>query len=138
MTHAAELAKALKACADLYGAEFTDRQAVLYADVLKGYEIGRLRSAIRAHIQHPSRGRFFPKPADLIAALPDLTPSERLPSKAPALERKPRPSEQTIRARIAYFDRRAGDEDLSAHHRKLARLCGDWWRDQLHEGETAA
>lgn len=41
----------------------------LYADALRGISADALREAVRAHLRHPHRGQYFPKPADLIAAL---------------------------------------------------------------------
>lgn len=139
MTDAPDLVKALRACADLYGKEFSDRQAFLYVDVLKGYDIERLRRAIRSHVQDPSRGRFFPTPADIIAALPEWTDAE-IAARRPApraIDHKPRPSEETVRQRIEYFDRRADDESLEPHWRDFARSCAARWRNQLEEGNTA-
>lgn len=78
MTHAdgptliAELAR----LAELYDKPMSEALHALYFEALQDYDIASVVAAMRAHVVQPERGRWFPKPADLIGLL-DGAPEEQ-------------------------------------------------------------
>lgn len=54
---------------ELYDKPISEALGLLYFDALSGYPIVEVVSAMRSHIRQSERGRFFPKPADLIFLL---------------------------------------------------------------------
>jgi len=58
---------------ELYDVRLSDARTELYWSALSDISIPDFDQAIRAHVQDSDRGRFFPKPADLLAgAAPDV------------------------------------------------------------------
>ena len=49
-----------------YSTELDDLQLRVWEQALGKYDEGRVLDALLAHIKNPDRGRFPPKPADLI------------------------------------------------------------------------
>ncbi len=54
---------------ELYDKPISEALSLLHFDALSGYPIVEIIGAMRCHIRQPERGRFFPKPADLIFLL---------------------------------------------------------------------
>lgn len=49
--------------------------------ILRRFQLDEVRQALLSHVSHPERGRFYPKPADIIAAIAASTPeSDRWPT----------------------------------------------------------
>ena len=67
---------------ELYDKTLSTAAQVLYWDALKGYALDDLDAAFKAHVTTPDAGRFMPRPADLIARLPNPPPG---PERAWAL-----------------------------------------------------
>ena len=59
---------------ELYDKTLSTAAQVLYWDALSKYELADLDAALKAHVTTPDAGRFMPKPADLIARLPNQPP----------------------------------------------------------------
>ena len=59
----------LERLSELYTKPMTESLQALYFDALARYPMPDVTRAFRLHIRHPEHGRFFPKPADLIALL---------------------------------------------------------------------
>ncbi|MDO8531200.1 MAG: DUF6475 domain-containing protein [Dehalococcoidia bacterium] len=68
--------KELTRLSELYDKPMTESLQALYFEALQGYEIASVVAAMRAHVVQPERGRWFPKPADLISLL-DGAPEEQ-------------------------------------------------------------
>jgi len=68
----AELAR----LAELYEKPMSEALQALYFEALSVYPIAEIVAAMRAYVIQPERGRWFPKPADLIALL-DEAPEEQ-------------------------------------------------------------
>jgi len=64
-------AEAMQECAAVYRIELDAGMLGAYWRLLDGYPIDQVEMAFETHMRHPERGRFFPKPADLIAAMQD-------------------------------------------------------------------
>lgn len=58
-----------------------DIEAQIWWETMQRFELSDIRAALTAHIQHPERGRFAPKPADVIAAM-----QERIRSQWPSAD----------------------------------------------------
>lgn len=105
----------------------TDAVVDLYADVLRGISTDALRAAVRAHLRNPQRGQYFPKPADLIAAL-GLDPPA--PAEVVALAKLARcPFGVLARIHIGSWDlnnQRA--QYLEQRAREVIALWPDWIR----------
>lgn len=63
---------------ELYNRPVSEAMGALYFEAMRDYPIGDVIRAMRLHIRHPEQGRFFPKPADLIALLEGDTNSQAL------------------------------------------------------------
>lgn len=61
-------ADAITECATVYGETLTPERIASYWRLLSHLPIEAIESAIDAHMRDPERGRFFPRPADIIAA----------------------------------------------------------------------
>jgi len=59
----------LERLSELYTKPMTEALQALYFDALAQYPMPDVTRAFRLHIRSPEQGRFFPKPADLIALL---------------------------------------------------------------------
>lgn len=59
-------ADAFAACCIAYDQQFSVEKARVYMDLLSGYCAEDISTAFRQHMKDPDRGRFFPKPADII------------------------------------------------------------------------
>jgi len=62
-------AEAIQECAAVYRVELDASLLNAYWRLLEDYPIEQVEMAFDVHMRHPERGRFFPKPADLIAAM---------------------------------------------------------------------
>jgi len=67
----AELSKMLAATMELYDRQIGESAVFIWVSTLEKFSLDDIRAALTAHIQHPERGRFAPKPADVIAAMQD-------------------------------------------------------------------
>lgn len=61
----------LTATLEIYGASLTSNTLAIWWSLLEPFPLEELRRAFSTHLQDPARGRFAPKPADIIAALSD-------------------------------------------------------------------
>lgn len=61
-----QFADAFAACCIAYDHQFSVEKARVYMDILSGYSGNEIPLAFRQHMKDPDRGRFFPKPADII------------------------------------------------------------------------
>lgn len=59
-------ADAFAACCITYDQQFSVEKARVYMELLAGYSGDEISQAFRHHMKDPDRGRFFPKPADII------------------------------------------------------------------------
>ena len=59
-------ADAFAACCITYDQQFSVEKARVYMELLGGYSGDDISLAFRQHMKDPDRGRFFPKPADII------------------------------------------------------------------------
>jgi hypothetical protein len=55
--------------AEVYGAKLGAGGVALYWEALAAYPFEAVQCAIRQHTQDPDKGRFMPRPADLIGRL---------------------------------------------------------------------
>jgi len=58
-----------EAAHELYGRSPTDTATALAFKVLERYTMAEVRRGLEAHLADPDRGRFAPKPADIIAQI---------------------------------------------------------------------
>lgn len=109
-----EFARLLKATMELYAQNPTRDATALWWASLRRYTLDQVRAAFSAHIQDPLRGRFTPKPADLIAALAE---ADGRPNADEAWSHCPRSEAQTsvwtTETRAAFFEAAFGliDDD---------------------------
>lgn len=100
-----EFARLLKATMELYAQNPTRDATALWWASLRRYTLDQVRAAFSAHIQDPLRGRFTPKPADLIAALSE---ADGRPNADEAWSHCPRSESQTsvwtTETRAAFFE----------------------------------
>ena len=132
-----QIEQSLSYCAEVYGQKMTPRRMQVYIALLGDYEPERLKQAFRAHMMDPDRGRFFPKPADIVAALPDLPPSPAL-SSVKQIEHVTREDPIEMRRQIAYFERQANDENMPSLLRSVAVRAALWWQKKLNAQEGEA
>lgn len=76
--HRAEFAKDLMALGSLYDRVLKREQIEIYWRALSDVDLADFREAIAKHARDPDRGRFFPKPADLIYQLEGASEDEAL------------------------------------------------------------
>lgn len=60
------IADAFAACCITYDQTFSVEKARVYSSLLEGYSPQEISEGFRKHMTDPDRGRFFPKPADII------------------------------------------------------------------------
>lgn len=60
------IADAFAACCITYDQQFSVEKAKVYSSLLEGYSAEEISNAFRDHMKDTDRGRFFPKPADVI------------------------------------------------------------------------
>lgn len=68
-----EFFKALAATGDLYQSTISENASLLYWEALAEYDINAVKRALTRHLRHPDRGRFMPKPADIILQIEGST-----------------------------------------------------------------
>lgn len=68
----------LTVLAEIYGRPVSEALGVVYFEALREYALADVIRALRCHVKHPEQGRFFPKPADLIAMIDGDTNSQAL------------------------------------------------------------
>lgn len=66
MSNNKAIADAFSVCCITYDQPFIVEKAKAYASLLEGYSSDEISQAFRNHMTDPERGRFFPKPADII------------------------------------------------------------------------
>lgn len=66
----AQFGQYLTAVMELYGHALTPSAAAIWWSALESHSLDDVRSALSAHVKDPDRGRFAPKPADVIAQMP--------------------------------------------------------------------
>lgn len=66
----------LAGIAELYGHKLSDMQGALWFSAVKGYSLDQVQDALLAHTRDPERGRFMPKPADVVLLIDGL-PGDR-------------------------------------------------------------
>lgn len=64
--------------AEVYGKPVSEAMGAFYFEALREYSWTDVLRAFRCHVKHPDQGRFFPKPADLIALLDGDTQANAL------------------------------------------------------------
>lgn len=74
-------ADAFAACCITYDQQFSVEKARVYMELLGGYSGDDISQAFRQHMKDPDRGRFFPKPADIIYQISAQTRSAISPEK---------------------------------------------------------
>ena len=62
----------LRKTAEVYGKTLSREAVMFYFEDLAPWPIDRVIDGMKAHRRHPERGRFMPRPADIIAAMPVL------------------------------------------------------------------
>jgi len=67
----AEFSKMLAATMELYDRQVSESAVFIWVSTLEKFNLDDIRAALAAHIQNPERGRFAPRPADVIAAMQD-------------------------------------------------------------------
>jgi len=76
----------LERVSELYTKPMTEALQALYFDALAQYPMQDVTRAFRLHIRSPEQGRFFPKPADLIALLDGDSASRALQAWTTAVQ----------------------------------------------------
>lgn len=73
-----QFSELITSVADLYGREMPRATMRLYWAALRQYSWEEVRHAFSAHVQCKDRGRFMPKPADILLAIegPDPEPAD--------------------------------------------------------------
>ena len=74
-------ADAFAACCITYDQQFSVEKARVYMELLAGYCAEDISAAFRQHMTDPDRGRFFPKPADIIHQINAQTRAAISPEK---------------------------------------------------------
>lgn len=74
-------ADAFAACCITYDQQFSVEKARVYMELLGGYSGDDISLAFRQHMKDPDRGRFFPKPADIIHQINAQTRAAISPEK---------------------------------------------------------
>lgn len=64
--------------AEVYGKSVSEAMGAVYFEALREYALVDVIRGLRQHVKHPEQGRFFPKPADVIALLDGDTNSQAL------------------------------------------------------------
>jgi len=107
-----------------------------YATVLQRYSLDRINDAIRLHMADPERGRFFPKPADIVhqcrlhAPRPERVSVDEVLPQLPAPEPEPnapRITELTEQAAARY--RSIMDQTEGSRSDKQAAATAAWKAD---------
>lgn len=68
----------LTVLAEIYGKALSEAVGAVYFEALREYALADVLRALRCHVKHPEQGRFFPKPADVVALLNGDTHSQAL------------------------------------------------------------
>ena len=66
----AKFTAAVAGLASFYGVELSHMALGIYWDTLREHELKPLQNAMRCHVKDPERGRWMPRPADIIRHLP--------------------------------------------------------------------
>lgn len=72
-----QFAEVMKATLGIYDKEITTETLVIWWNSLKPHSIELVREALSRHVQDKDRGRFAPKPADVIAMIDRMQPDGR-------------------------------------------------------------
>ena len=86
----------LRKTAEVYDKTLSREAVAIYFEDLAPYPVDRVIDGMTAHRRHPDRGRFMPRPADIIAAMPAREWWQKPTPPHPDL-----PAERTDRRRIA-------------------------------------
>lgn len=65
----------LKATLEVFGQSLSEAAVSVWWASLEGYDLDAVKGGFSAHITDPERGRYAPKPADIIAKIPTGHPS---------------------------------------------------------------
>jgi hypothetical protein len=65
----AEFSQALSHLSALYGQAMSPASVELYWAALQAFDLVRIKQALSHHALHPDRGRFMPRPADVVRAV---------------------------------------------------------------------
>lgn len=72
-----QFAEIIRATLGIYDKEITKETLVIWWAALKPHSIEMVREALSRHVQDKDRGRFAPKPADVIAMIDRMQPDGR-------------------------------------------------------------
>lgn len=72
-----QFAEIMRATLGIYDKEITTETLVIWWNALKANSIEMVREALSRHVQDKERGRFAPKPADVIAMIDRMQPDGR-------------------------------------------------------------
>jgi hypothetical protein len=75
-------AELMAGAGEVYDKAITTSLLKIYFDMLDGYEIGQVQQAIKDHMRDSNAGRFFPKPADIVAAIEARDPQPSVEHQA--------------------------------------------------------
>jgi len=67
--NANELKKVIAVASDIYKAEFSQITVTVWMTIFKEHNASDIQDALMAHISDPEKGRFAPKPADLLGKI---------------------------------------------------------------------
>jgi hypothetical protein len=68
----------LTVLAEVYSKSVSEAMGAVYFEALKDYALSDVIRGLRCHLKHPEQGRWFPKPADVIALIDGDTNSQAL------------------------------------------------------------
>lgn len=72
-----QFAEVMRATLGIYDKEITAETLLIWWNALKTHSIELVREALSRHVQDKDRGRFAPKPADVIAMIDRMAPDGR-------------------------------------------------------------
>jgi hypothetical protein len=64
-----QFGRLLTATFEVYGSAVSDTAISIWWSALSAYSLAQVRAGLSAHIKNPERGRFSPKPADVIGEI---------------------------------------------------------------------
>lgn len=73
-----QFAELMRATLGIYDKEITAETLVLWWNALQAHSVEEVREALSRHVQDRDRGRFAPKPADVLAVIDAMKPDGRM------------------------------------------------------------
>lgn len=64
-----QFASFLAGIADVYEKVLSEAAVAVYWEVLKSYPLTAIKTAFKAHLEDPDRGRFMPKPGEIVGKM---------------------------------------------------------------------